>query len=217
MATEGFTGINTDQARKDIRFFDNSCFYAHYEFSMTMHHLFDVLSAKWASPKAVEFFNNYIGEILELSSEFRTTYKHIVSGAVAAATQLAVVNGTTFEYGDNTIEAGEIESAYGGYEPCKEELNGQVGMDVEGVKNALGIFDTEVKKVVKAIDSLPEGIAFYDPEGNMVGSYNRNIKDLEVKFTDLFNGMIADLKNAIESESDNILLAKQKATETMSA
>ena len=29
--------------------------------------------------------------------------------------------------------------------------------------------------------------------------------------------MIADLKNAIESESDNILLAKQKATETMSA
>lgn len=101
---------------------------------------------------------------------------------------------------------------------CMEETaEGHVGMDTEGVRIALEAFKTEYSSALGCIDNLPEGISFYDPEGNLVETYNRNLKTFKDKFSEIFSEVATKMDGYVNTEADNIELAKAQAVSTMSA
>ena len=141
---------------------------------------------------------------------------HIISGAVDAATTLAAANGASFNYDRETISAGETRD-YSLAVKFETSINDAVGMDRENVKIALDLFTSRISSGLAKLESIPSSISFYDPNGEMVGSYNRNIAEFKSQFEELFNEISTAVSGYIETESDNILLAKEQANDTMNA
>ena len=210
---EAFTGLNIGKVDYDFENLAHEFSDLFYAYEGTMNHLFDALNTYWASPKAVEFSNTFIPKIKGLIGNVEKEFLHIQEGAINAASHIASANGLCYAHGLYYFNMIDIERVTA----CKESLDGQVGMDIEKVEDALNTYSGECQTVLERIDSLPEGIAFYDPEGKMVGAYNKNIKDMKVKFTDLFDGITSAINNAITTESATIFAAKQKATETLNS
>jgi len=63
-------------------------------------------------------------------------------------------------------------------------------MDKEGVRILLSTFKKQVQNYINRIDALPEGISFYDPQGDLVETYNRGLKSFKTEFHDLFDESI---------------------------
>ena len=101
---------------------------------------------------------------------------------------------------------------------CMEETaEGHVGMDTEGVRIALEAFKTEYSSALGCIDDLPEGISFHDRDGKLVDTYNRSLKSFKDKFSEIFSEVATKMDGYINTEADNIELAKAQAVSTMSA
>ena len=212
---DGFTGLDVERAKADIQRFRIHCGDVVSSFNNSIFDLSHVLSKKWASSVAVEFSDKYNRKLSELFNEFRTTYLHIESGAVEAAGILANANGLDFSYHDETVGTGERREVGSNVFVCYENIDGVVGMDTESVKLALDVFKTQYKSALEELNEIPDGIAFYDPNGQMVGGYNRNVSEFRVKFSELFDEIAKSLEGYIATETDNILLAKEQATQAM--
>ena len=153
----------------------------------------------------------------DLYSRLFTTISHITDGACDVAISLARANGE--ELNKNyfcflPIKPGETCQGYL-VVTCRDNYNGVTGMDVEGVKNALAIFKTSILACIEKFDNIPNGIAFYDPDGNIVGEYNRGIQNFKSEISDLAGDIYQEINRYISTEADNILLAKQNATQTL--
>ena len=211
-----FTGINIERAVNDISTFNNKCWEIQAAIRFPLKELFLFLSKHWASPIAKDFSDKIGDRWLEIDSDYITNFKHIVSGAEEAAQSLARANGTNYPQTGLNMEPGQTMP--GDPIPAlSDSLNGTTGMDVEGVRNNLGIFKTKIKSALEQFNDLPDGIAFYDPNGDMIGSYSRNIKEFKSTFENLINDIITAIESYLETEADNILLAKQQAIDTMNA
>ena len=217
---DGFTGLDVQRAKNDIMNFYNSCHEAHDYVFRALDELGDVLHKKWASPIAQEFVRKYNSEYTNIIIEYYDTYEHILSGANDAARALAKSNGIDFNADMEILsyiipgrksETDDFQRPF----TCSSDINGAVGMDVEGVRLALDTFKTYHKGLPELFDNIPEGIAFYDPNGEMIGSYNRIVKGFKEKFLTLFDEIESDLTGYLETETDNILLAKEQATQAM--
>ena len=181
---DGFTGLDVERAKTDIRIFCRQCNVVSTALKNSLYELGNVLDKKWASPVAVEFTKTYNEKLYDLFSEFSTTQAHIESGAVEAARILAKANGLDFSYDMPTIGGGNTVSWNVQPFSCKEDINRAVGMDTENVKSALVVFKTKANASLTKLNEIPDGIAFYDPAGQMVGGYNRNISEFKGKFND---------------------------------
>lgn len=216
---EGFTGLDIQRAVYDIVDFYNSCDNLTLDINHCVREFFDVLNKKWASPNALAITKNLISKINETYAGFITNFKHILSGACEAGRILAAshdADASRFNLGFD-VESGYVSNAVTDAKVCEETLNGVTGMDTQGVKIALDLFVKDAKDIVRVMSNLPQGIAFYDPEGNMLTTYNRNITNHCNMFSALFEDIRIQVVNAINTETDNILLAKQQAQDAMSA
>ena len=212
---DGFTGLDIAQAKSDILSFHHAGLNAVKMFDTCMANLFSTLSIKWASPNAKEFSHNKIEKIRSLRDQALTSLAHIASGACEAAAALARANGVDFDKSFISVEAGATYGFATDIPECKEELNGVIGMDTESVRIALMSFKEEASHAITAFQEMPGQIAFFDPAGNMITAYNRNIKEYGEQAEELINELSADIEGYISTETDNILLAKQNATQTM--
>ena len=59
-------------------------------------------------------------------------------------------------------------------------------------------------------------IAFYDPNGSQSEAYKSLIEKSKTKVLEEVESIKADIKEAISTEENNILLAKQQAAEILS-
>ena len=211
---DGFTGLDIERAEHDIDEFFEACSCAYSEMSISIENLAETLAMKWASPVAVEFSKEYNEKMEYLFTDFRTAYWHICSGASEAGRTLAIANGAFWDY-DMDLEPGSIRESGANFFSCKEELYGVTGMDTESVRVALETFNTAISAGLSDLDAVPDNIGFYDPNGQLVGSYNRNITEFKTKFRELFDDISDYIYSALYTETDNILLAKEQAAQAM--
>ena len=149
-----------------------------------------------------------------------TEYHHILSGAESAATALANANGQSFSR-NYSLESGtrytNSLADYSNMPPCEESKNGVSGMDTESVRIALEEFKRSSSRAINSFDDIPNGIAFYDNNNSLVDVYSRNVNTFKSIFEDIFNNIINEITAYLETEQDNILLAKQQAEDTLRA
>ncbi len=212
---DGLTGLDIERAKHDIENFDSMASTALMNLHNCFYNLYTYLNEHWASPVAVQFTSKNSQEINELNKNMGTTIAHIVNGAISAAENLAEANGVSFPLKSEKNFAGVTSFSGVPCEPCKDQLNNITGMDAEGVKQAIIIFRRNIMVALDEIDSLPNGIHFYDPSGDMVGGYNRGVDSFKQEYRNLAEQTYTEMKSYIETEADNILLAKQNATQTL--
>ena len=217
--TEGFTGLNIDRAIQDLENFRTTCGDAGYDIYWSFTPFFRALREKWASPIAKEYTSKAIPEYINLINEYTTTYRHILSGAAYAATYLASAHGVSYGKAFDQFERGMTESDYAPDDelPCEDNLDGLVGMATEVVKSILETFKNRMKAALNKFDNIPDGIAFYDPNGELLQIYNKNVNEFKIKFEEMFNKIVTAMTGYIETETENILLAKERSQEEMSA
>ena len=90
-------------------------------------------------------------------------------------------------------------------------------MNVIQVKLLLDAFDIRIDKVIGELDSLPMSIVFYDTDGAQLGAYKNVISSVKKLITDNVLNIKSAINDAMESESKTILLAKDRATQTLAS
>ena len=214
---DGFTGLNIEQANTEIQDFMSKTFEIKHDFEKCFKTLFEVLNKKWASSNAKSYTNQTIPEICELHANYWNTILHIIHGACDAANYLAEANGASFTQYFGSIEAGFENESNLELSPCNAEINGAVGMDLASVKMAVEFFSRDTKTIISKLNVVPKKISFYDANGDLLSTYDRNVTEFIKQFSVLFDKIERALRLYLQSEQDNILLAKENATNTMSA
>ncbi len=226
---DGMTGFNPQQAKINIADFALNAGNACADIDEAYGLLFYELENFWASPKAVEFSDNYIPRIDGLINEMSETIKAIVKGAINGYNYVArthdtggwiedvdsLINGV---YGDSHGDFGTRDASGVHERGLLADKNGLVGMNIAAVRDiVMPNFNMSINKVVNALDEIPTSIALYDEEGSQQQAYESNIRGFITKFNELNEELSASMKEALETETNNILIAKQKSTESMKA
>jgi len=212
---EEFTGLDIGRTQRDLAQFENSYMAVVGKMQNTFSVFFDVLATKWASANAVSFKNYYAPKAEKIVNDFGNHASRILSGAESAARSLAQSNGMGFSamYQLSPGITQSFATAYG--ENTKESINGVTGMAVQNVRLALEHFEANVRNITNALNELPKGIAFYSPDGALLSSYSANIGSLAAEFESVCTEMSTGIKSYMETEIDNILLAKEQAQSIM--
>ena len=212
---EEFTGLDIGRTQRDLAQFENSYMAVVGKMQNTFSVFFDVLATKWASANAVSFKNYYAPKAEKIVNDFGNHASRILSGAESAARSLAQSNGMGFSamYQLSPGITQSFATAYG--ENTKESINGVTGMAVQNVKFILEQFESNVKNIATSLSELPRGIAFYSPDGSLISAYNAKVGSLISEFEGLCNEMSRGVKSYMETEIDNILLAKEQAQSMM--
>ena len=194
---DGFTGLNVDRARYDIENFYLRAEMAYKSCVECFIDFFHYLEEYWASPVAKEVTTPMHRQAGDFLLKFYDEKNSIVEKAVAAASTLAAANGVSVAF-----EPVGYGSGYGGKSilqdvfPCDESKgDGVVGMNVEAVNALLKTFESRALYASYDIEEVPEGIALYDPDGNLLRTYNSNIKKMREEFETLYESIVS--KNSI--------------------
>ena len=225
----GVTGFNPSKVKKDIADFaleaGNTC----ADIDDAFGEFFFQLSNFWASPKAVEFSNAFTPRIESLVNEMSEAINAIVRGAINAYNYVASAHGSNSHINDiDTLVDDMYGSARGGYgtrgaagimyASLKESKDGLVGMNIAAVRDVImPTFFNTIDDVINKLEALPTSIALYDADGEQQQAYESNVRGFIQKFHELNSSMGDSLSEALATETNNILIAKQKSTEVMSA
>ena len=119
----------------------------------------------------------------------------------------------------NVLDAAYVGGAYTYWAHDLREANenGVVGMNVSNVKLARGIYLDEMTKVTEQMWETPMDIAFYDPDGAQQAAYKAEIQKIVTELSESLSSAMTAIDNAMETEENTILLAKNEAASTMSA
>jgi len=207
---EKFTGLDIERAQRDLERFGNGYIAVAGRMQSTFSIFFDALATKWASVNAITFKSRYAPKAEKIVSDFCSHASGILKDAEAAAKSLSRAHGMGFS-GVNISRLST--TSYG--DNIKETINGVTGMAVQNVKFILEQFESNVKNIATSLSELPRGIAFYSPDGSLISAYNAKVGSLISEFEGLCNEMSRGVKSYMETEIDNILLAKEQAQSMM--
>ena len=181
---DSFTGLNVEQAKTDIVNFNELASDISYKLADSFNDFGEYLGSHWAGPKAVNFTDTYEPKIRDFMSDFYNWVIHIVDGASVAATNLARAFGTYVSLPEGYIDNnGQSIIAHFSLK-CEEDINGNVGMDTEGVRVNLDIFKMKANKEMSRLEALPTSIAFYDPQGALINQYSTNVNTMKTRLSE---------------------------------
>ena len=204
------TGLNPERARADINNFQNEYFAAISKCDDALEAFLDLLEINWASPKAVEFYQRFADRLSEtFYSKPTEEGNKIVEGAIEAFNSISSANGgsTISDFGMMGVGAGSHE--------FKEEIDGDVGMNIANVSTAIPEFKQGVESGLNDLANVPKQIAFYDPAGEQAATYETGIIRVHDYIDQTVNTLISIVNTAIAEEQDNINLGKQGAVDAM--
>ena len=207
---EGFTGLNIDAAQRQIRNFNRNGYRIIEGIIIYEIEFLNNLAHSWASPNAVDFSKKTMNRFEMFNLHFADRIYHITSGAYKACKVLADVNGAACSIPD--IERCNVELDC---ECCGDTLDGATGMATESVRIYTETFLTKLKEYAEDINSLPRAIEFYDLEGNLSETYSTGINEVSEELDSMISEISTEIKNYMDNESDNILLAKEQATDML--
>ena len=88
-------------------------------------------------------------------------------------------------------------------------------MAKETVGQMLDFFVKQANLQVGRMFNLPRQIAFYDPEGNLVETYDNNIGEFVEEARQLIDDTNTMLKTDIEGEQEDLAIAQKEAQDIM--
>lgn len=220
----GFIGIDAKRANQDIMDFHREAMNVCASFGDAFHNFFEDLKWKWASKPACEYTTTLLNTANGMFHEFYDEAWSIADGAIDALEILdRQLGGTginiTLDRGENSAKIAEYLDSLG--EPCKEVLSGAVGelvgMDVPAVKIILGNFETEMASVLRLLRSLPDSIAFYDQDGELLSTYSGGVQAFINKVDNETKKVSQSMNGYMGSETSNTLFAMEQADQAMKA
>ena len=90
-------------------------------------------------------------------------------------------------------------------------------MAVENVKIIRDVFIQKIMGGMDELSAVPKTISFYSTDGSLMNSYQTGIDTIISNFSNELVSIKESLNNFIETEANNIILAKQQATDTLRA
>ncbi len=208
---EGMTGFNPSLAKSQINDFVVQAKAANWKLSEAYTNFINELCFYWASPVAKQFSIDYNKKIEDLVFEFGELIKSTQFAATNAYNSAAAAHGLPgiSEYSD------EIHIGFDCPELFESKV-GAVGMNVEVVRNeVLPSFLSAMREAFSTIEHLPRSIALYDDENGQMYAYSVRIGNFITKVNETAEAIIGEIQSALETETVNILMAKQNATEAM--
>lgn len=213
----GFTGLNPSVAKANIDAFVRAMKAVAMTFLDGGNALFNSLEKTWCSPKAAEFADAYSGSLYEATvTDIETAAMTIARNAETAFNTVSLANGGPSlgaNYGEQPSPS--IYNYFGQLKEASE--SGIVGMNVMQVQLALTVYGDVVEKGLAELDAVPTAIALYDPDGSQQAAYKAEIQKVKENLTEKINSMLDVIEDAMETEQNNITLAKDNATGSLSA
>ena len=210
------TGLNIPQAEADLKNFHDSCNEVYVSLYNSFANLLTDLYRSWASPNAKTYTTSLISNINENLRSFLKERNILLQNASVAASILANVNGAKINGYFDIPEESVTELVFD-FTPCQIDKNGQTGMDTAAVATIIASFEIQMRSALLQLDNLPKGISFYDQNNELISTYNTQIDHFNEVFNTMFTEISTKLKEYMKTETDNILLAKQHAVESLSA
>lgn len=213
----GFVGMDPALAKSNIDDFKRAMLDVEDNFDSAVNTLFEELSYAWVSPNAVEFYTKYSEECYSLKKIMIESELAICQGAWRAYNTMANALGCATISEDYGYDANKsVSSGWLSISMLHDNKGGKSGMNVNLVKNfILPAFDIGVKRIEDSLTAVPTSIALYDAEGEQSGAYATGISNMKSKVENLLNDIKNSILNAIETETDNMLLAKQQSANAM--
>lgn len=212
MGRDGFTGIDRDRAEEDIHNFDYEAICVLCSLNNKFGGFLEFLSQNWASPNAETYTKKLGNDMHEIVDEFSNKELGFVGGAYRAANHLLEANGETpikefYNTGYHRTD----------YKICGTTLDNKTGMDTGAVTDELSAFNMTMSGWYKELADLPDGIAFYDPDGELVEVYKSGLSLFKSRVTDLVDPLIKDMNGFVDNEAHVIFTSKKKAADEIPA
>ena len=208
MGRDGFTGIDRDRAEEDIHNFDYEAICVLCSLNNKFGGFLEFLSQNWASPNAETYTKQLGNDMHDILHEYDVKEYNFVKGAYNVANKLLLANGE--------VPLGELyDTSYNetNYATCGLELDNKTGMDTGAVTTGLSEFNHLLKRGIAEFDDLPEEIAFYDQDGELIEVYNSGIKDFKVEIQSLLFDIMKNMNANIEEEAYVIFTSKKEAAD----
>ena len=215
-----FTGFNPAVAKNEITNFYRMMNSIENDYYLGAYYLFMNLHDIWCSEKAIEFYNNNAQKTMDLDNEFINEINRITSKAIEAYNKIALSN-DSITFNDPLVPSNlDVNKDYDA-ESCFPTLNsadpssGIVGMNVKEVEGELNAYLSSMDKVVSSLDDVPTEIALFDPDGSLQEAYRSLIDKMKGKIPERISAVKSDIQDAIKTEQDTTILAKQQAAEIL--
>ena len=204
---DGLIGIDVASARAEILQFAELGKKGYRQLFDCARYFFDDLSTKWASPNAVAFYDEYADLYYNVVCDFERKLMHKVHGANDAGRTLSRAHGESWVDVEYSVDSpGDYHYSF-----LKESIDGVSGMAVENVKTICYSFRAAIQNAVASVYYLPTSIQFVSPDGSLVSEYAINIKSIVDEMGETLDPLSSAIWTYIETETDNILLAKNEA------
>ena len=210
---DGFTGIDRERAKYDIDMFFDETEWVHRHLRDRCQDLFQCLKDNWASPNAEIITKELSSNYKDFLIRFANKGQGICEGATEAANKLLAACGEDPIY---TRIYSEFYSLVDDFPISGRTLpNWKTVMAKETVRQMLYHFVGQANLQVDRMGNLPRQIAFYDPEGNLVETYDNNIGEFIEESRQLIDDTNTILTSNVEGETENLEIAQKEAQDIM--
>jgi hypothetical protein len=208
----GMEGINWEevnsQGKQILDNFDNLA----TSFRKRIHTFEGELCQIWASGNAVKFGNDLIDSLLEVNNTIYGAYTKIGNALASAAATYAetfnVANG--FNVSGSFSGEGNLENQF------KETVNGITGMNKEVAKESLNTFTADTQTLIEEFNNnlRAVNISIYDNAGAQQEAFRGALEEMMKSIKEQLDVLVGGVTTGIDTEIDNVQLAKTQTTNT---
>ena len=212
------TGFSPDVAKQQLDDFLKYGKVVRGKAADTYHDFLRSLYENWCSPKASDFTRQHLHKLCAFHGDIDTLYTQIYRSAVDAYNIIARANGwSSMAQDDQKKDDASFNETMGTLLLREANENGVVGMNVANVKLARDLYLTQMNDVINLMNETPMNIAFFDPGDEQKTAFRSIIKTRVDLMQERINEAMATLNEAMETEENTILIAKESAAQTLSA
>lgn len=205
-----FTGTRTEAIKKSIEdLYNLGVNHIIKQMSTASIEYFSALRYLWCSNNAVEFYNKYATPLVDAINNGATDIINICKKIEEAHNFYAEANGSELV----SVETKPYKLL--GLPSFYDNLNGVVGMNIEKVHSQTLQYKLYMNTLLSQLDDLPIKIDFFDPGQNQQLAYQRMLNTIKENIQTQFTGIIDDITNAEQTETNNIKLSQEYAIEAL--
>ena len=210
-----FTDFNPERAQVDMNNLTELCNVSRVQLINTFGEFLTEVPELWASPKALEFGNTYVPRLCDIYVTYCTNMNKIMHDVAQAIDIVAAAHGASSRARDNVNDFSTSSDWINNF---KEEKDGNVGMNIILVKRRLDVLKEQVDKFYELMDAITTlNMALYDPDGAQQAAYKELLRNFKEEMDQAIADITTTINGAVETEENNIRIAKESAASTMSA
>lgn len=210
---DGFTGLNIDGAHAQLQNFSDLGKTTFDKMVGAIENFINGVKERWASPNARSFSMDFSEKWLAIIEKYKASYYQAISGCNNAGSALARANGAAW----SNVDSAYLDEGTDVYNLFVEDLNGMTGMATELVKVYRDLFKYEMDNAINTLSNVPRTIDFYSTDGSLLSAYSTGIDKLQEDINTSFAETFTQISSYIDTEVENIYLAKEAAVQQMSA